>query len=56
MFRLSNSPAEDVTDVANLGDRTLAVFYCDDYIFTTYTIGTVDAGYQPNLNSRVTIG
>lgn len=38
-----------------LGDRTLSCFLCSDYFFSTYTIGTVDAGYKPNVSAKITI-
>lgn len=44
LFRLTNTPADTLADVAELGDRTLAVFYCQDFVFSTYNIGTLDKG------------
>lgn len=43
-------------DSQNLGDRTLAAFYCADLHFSTYTIGNLDDGSKPNLTSKIAIG
>lgn len=36
-----------------MGDRVLSAFYCNDYYFSTYNIGTLDEGYNPNLSVKM---
>jgi hypothetical protein len=45
IFRLANNNEELLGDAKELGDRTLAAFYCSEINFATYHIGTIDAGF-----------
>jgi hypothetical protein len=55
LFRLTNSNPEHLEDAEKPGDRTLSGILCADYIFSTYTIGTLDVGSKPNLQSKITV-
>lgn len=54
VYRLSINDPDHAGD-NEMGDRTLACFLCSDYYFSTYSIGTVDADYRPNLTSKISI-
>lgn len=49
MFRLTESEPNRLEDAIKPGDRTLSGIYCSDYIFSTYTIGNLDSGVNPNM-------
>lgn len=55
LFRLTNSGPDHLEDADKPGDRTLSSILCSDYIFSTYTIGTIDSGAKANLQAKLTI-
>lgn len=54
---MTNNEGDNFKDQAKVGDRTLAIFVQPrDYLFATYTIGTVDSYQNPNIKKTVSIG
>ena len=49
MFRLTNIDPDNLEDADRPGDRTLSAIQCQDYIFSTHTIGNIDTDYKSNI-------
>jgi hypothetical protein len=57
LLRLSNNEAAYRSDAGRVGDRTLAVFLQSrEYLFATYTLGTIDSNSNPNVRKTVPFG
>lgn len=57
LLRLTNNEAAYRTDSSLVGDRTLSIHLgMKDYIFTTYTLGSIDADFNSNMRQNIAFG